>query len=153
MADAKQPAALGLNPAFVGFLMGAAALILVLVHFVAGPFAPQQGADVTLGELASGMAKAAARDLIGMEQPAPQTLPWDIDRVLRASVMGVGGLAVVCGIIGLVKHNNARLCSAAICLGAGAIFVQLFTWVLVLVLCALVLIAFFNMIGDIVPWA
>ncbi|MGC9420775.1 MAG: hypothetical protein ACP5EN_17555, partial [Rhodovulum sp.] len=46
---------------WLGFATGAAALILTIVVFWAGPFAPQQTAGVSLGELAAEIAKSAAR--------------------------------------------------------------------------------------------
>ena len=61
----------------VGFLFGAAALILVLVHFWAGPFAPQQDAAVSIGEIAAEIRNSAVRGLteatwaVHHPQPAP----------------------------------------------------------------------------------
>jgi len=42
------------------FVIGAIALLLVLVQFAAGPFASQQRASVTVGEIAAEMREAEA---------------------------------------------------------------------------------------------
>ena len=140
------------SAALLGFVLGGLALIFVVFHFVSGPFAPQQDVSVTFGELASGMAKSAARDMIGLAQPAPEAVPWDLDRMLRGGAAVVAGLAIMLGVWGLVRHENTRLCSAAIVLGSGAIAAQFFTAVLFVIIGALILIAFFNMIGDWSPF-
>ena len=140
------------NCALTGFVLGGVALIWVIFHFVSGPFAPQTDMSVTLGELASDAVKSAARDMIGLQQPAPETLPWDIDRVLRGAAIVAGGIAILLGVAGLTRHENNRMSVAAIVLGGGAIVAQAFIWALLLVLCALVVTAFLNMIGDWSPF-
>lgn len=153
MSATSDPRPALLNCALLGFVLGGAALIFVLVHFVSGPFAPQPQTAVSLGELASGMVKSAARDMMGMQQPAPEALPWDIDRILRGAGMAVGGMAIMLGILGLVRGESPRLSTAAMVLGTGAIVVQMFFWALAMILCTLLLIAFVNMIGDWSPFA
>lgn len=44
-----------------GFATGAAALVLTLVLFWAGPFVPRQAASVRIGEMAAEIAQSAAR--------------------------------------------------------------------------------------------
>ena len=61
---------------WLGFATGASALILTIVIFWAGPFAPQQSAGVSLGELAADIAKSAARSVAGQ----PFQLSWNVDR-------------------------------------------------------------------------
>ena len=128
-------------------------MIWVIFHFVSGPFAPQAETSVTFGELASGMVKSAARDLAGMDQPTPDPVPWDVDRVLKAIATVAGGLAMMLGILGFARHESKRLSLAAITLGVGEITAQFFVAAFAMVLCALVLIAFFQMIGEWSPFS
>lgn len=122
-----------------GFALGAAALLLVLVHFWAGPFAPQQNVGVSLGDLAAEMRESALRGLAGEPQPAPEPLPWDIDRVLEAVSAALAGLAIVAALAGLIRHEARRPAVAGIALGIGAVTFQLVTWA-VLVLAGAILI-------------
>lgn len=50
--------------------------------FWAGPFAPQQSARVSLGELAAEVGQSAVRKVIGMKQPDPKPIQRDIDDFL-----------------------------------------------------------------------
>jgi len=123
-----------------GFVLGAAALLLVLVHFWAGPFAPQQSVGVSLGDLAAEMRESALRGLKGEAQPAPAPLPWDIDRVLEAVAATFAGLAIVSALAGLIRREARRPAAAGIALGAAAVTFQIFTWA-VLVVVGVILIA------------
>ncbi|MDX5384114.1 MAG: hypothetical protein LPJ92_13860, partial [Rhodobacterales bacterium] len=91
-----------------GFAAGAAALILTLVLFWAGPFAPQQSAGVSIGELAAEIAKSAARSVAGQPQPAPVPVPRTIDDHLAVAVGVLAGLAVVLGVASLIRHEHKR---------------------------------------------
>ncbi len=144
-ASATRPVA-----SLISFAVGAAALLLVLVHFGAGPFAPQQRASVTVGEIAAEMRKAATRKLLGKPNPAPKAKPWTIDRVLNLVAAMLAGLAVIAGIAGLVRRENWRLAAGGIVLGAGAVAFQFFTWAVLMVLGGLILIAIIQNIGDII---
>lgn len=95
----QKPVAFGLS----GLLLGGFALCLVLVHFVSGPFAPQQELGVTLGELTSDIFKSAARDMVGRAQPAPETIPWNIDRILRGAKMAGAVVAMLLGLAALLR--------------------------------------------------
>ncbi len=92
------------------FVIGAIALLLVLVQFAAGPFAPQQRASVTVGEIAAEMREAAKRKLQGKLNPAPQAEPWTIDRVLKTVAAVLAGLAVIAGIFGIMRRESWRDC-------------------------------------------
>lgn len=119
---------------YMGFLLGAVALILVLTHFWAGPFAPQQRASVSVGEIAAEMRESAKRALTGATQPAPESPPWDIDRVLKAVTGALAALAAVLGVFAFVRHESRRPAIGAVALGAAAVTFQLFTWMVLAIL-------------------
>ncbi|MEP4196559.1 MAG: hypothetical protein ABJL99_13100 [Aliishimia sp.] len=131
-----------------GLILGALALFGILVHFVSGPFAPQQDLGVGLGELAADVLKSAARDLAGREQPAPQPIAWDIDRIFRATAMGASVIALMLGVIALLRDENKRIAKAAMFVGVSAIVVSFFIWTLMLVLGVILVLAFTSMFGD-----
>lgn len=141
---AAPPAVLG----WTGFAVGAAALILTLVVFWAGPFAPQQAAGVTLGELAADIAKSAARSVAGQPQPAPVAPARDIDDYLAIGVGVLAGLAVVLGVAALIRRENARAAVSGIALGGLAVSVQLFTVTVMMIAGGLVIAALIYALRD-----
>ena len=76
---------------WLGFAIGGTALLLTLVTFWAGPFAPQQAAGINLGELAAEIAKSAARSVAGQPQPAAVSAAKTIDDYLGICVGGARG--------------------------------------------------------------
>ncbi len=132
----------------IGFAIGAAALLLVLMHFWAGPLAPQQDVGVSIGELAGEIRDSAARALSGEQQPAAATAPWDIDRILKLVVAILAGTAVVLGLFAFIRGETWRLATGAIALGATAMIFQVFVWVLVIFLCFFAAMMFLQMLGG-----
>ena len=134
---------------FVGLGMGAAALLIVFVHFWAGPFSPQQRAAVTVGEIAADMRQAAVRKLKGLPQPKPVSAPWDSDRILSVVAALFAGIAVVAGVVGLVRRETWRPAVGGMALGIGAVAFQVFTWAILLVVGALIIVAIIQNITGI----
>ena len=127
------------NLGWLGFIVGAAALILTLVIFWAGPFAPQQTAGVTLGELAADIAKSAARSMAGQPQPEPVSQPLTIDDYLEIGIGVLAGLAVVIGMAALIRHEQKRAAISGIALGGLAVGIQLFAWSVMMIVGGLVI--------------
>lgn len=126
---------------WIGFCLGAAALMLVLVHFWIGPLAPQHSTGVTIGGIAAEMRQAATDAIKGKPRPEAVATPWDTDRVLRALAAGLAGLGVVAGLAALVRRENWRPAAAAIAMAGGAILFQVFTWIILVVAGVLILTA------------
>lgn len=122
-----------------GFVTGAAALMFTLIVFWAGPFAPQQDAGVTLGELAADIAKSAARSVAGQPQPAPAAPVRDIDDYLQVAVGALAGLAIILGTAAMIRHETRRAAMSGIALGGLAVGLQLFAWTIMMVVGALVI--------------
>ncbi len=131
-----------------GFAMGAVALLLTLVVFWAGPFAPQQATGVSLGELAADIAQSAARSVVGQSQPEPVSPPRDIDDYLEILVGVAAGVAIVLGVAALVRHEHKRAAVSGIALGGLAIGVQLFAYTIMLIAGALVISAVVYALRD-----
>lgn len=118
---------------WLGFALGAAALVMTMVTFWAGPFAAQQSAGVSLGELAAEIAKSAARSVAGQDQPAPMVAARNIDDYLRIGVSLLAGLAIVAGVASFARHEGKRAAFSGITLGGLAVGFQLFTWAIMLI--------------------
>ena len=131
-----------------GFALGGAALLLVLVVFVAGPFAPQHTVGVTLGEIAAEAGKATLRNWLGMEQPAPQTAAWTIDRTLWVAGIALGTVAVLSGALALIRRERRDLATWAIGLGIAALSIQFLASAMMIILGVLVLCALIYALGD-----
>jgi hypothetical protein len=138
----------GATLGWLGFAVGAAALILTLVIFWAGPFAPQQTAGVSLGELAADIAKSAARSVAGQPQPQPVAPPRTIDDHLEIGVGALAGLAIVIGVASLVRHESQRAALSGIALGGLAVGFQLFTWSIMMIVGALVIMGIMVALRD-----
>ena len=133
----------------LSFVVGAATLLLVLVHFWSGPFAPQADVSVSIGEIAADIRQSALRALAGEAQPAPEALPWDFDRVLKAIAGGLAGLSVILAAGAVLRHESRRPAIAGAILGGGAILFQLFTWAILMIAGALILTAIVGNIPGI----
>ncbi len=139
------------NPVFgwAGFCLAALALFAALFVFWAGPFAPQQSAGVTLGELAAELGKSTLRAAAGMEQPAPVAPTRDLDDFLQIGVAMLGGLAIVVSVIGILRHEKRRPAIAGVVIGTGAILFQFFAMAFFAFLGALVIMGLLNSFSDV----
>lgn len=118
---------------WLGFALGAAALVLTMVTFWAGPFAPQQSVGVSLGELAAEIAKSAARSAAGQSPPEPTPPVRNIDDYLKICVSLLAGLAITAGFASFIRHERKRAALSGIALGGLAVGFQLFTWTIMLI--------------------
>ncbi len=134
---------------FFGVILGACALLIVMIHFWIGPFTPQQDISVSIGEIAGEIRQAATRALTGAAQPEPQVNPWNIDDTLKLIGTLLAGSAVVLGIIGYIRHEAKRPIIGALALGIGAILFQMITWAILLVVGVILLIGIMQNMGEI----
>ncbi|NOE26681.1 hypothetical protein [Ruegeria sp. HKCCD6157] len=139
------------NPVFgwVGFCIASLALLAALFVFWAGPFAPQQTAGVSLGELAAEIGKSTLRAAAGMEQPEPVARARDLDDFLRIGVAMLGGLAIVISAVGILRHEKRRPAIAGMVIGTGAILFQFFAFAFFALLGVLVIMALLNSFSDV----
>lgn len=134
---------------WAAFGSGAAALILVIAVFWAGPFAPQQPVGVSLGDLAAEIAKSAARAATGQEAPPPRPVPRNLDDYLNVATGVLAGLAVVLGLVSFVRHEAKRAAFSGIALGGLAIGFQLFAWTIMMIVGALMIASLVYAMRDV----
>jgi len=109
----------------LGFVLGAAALLLILVEIFAGPFAPPPDAAQSLDMIADDLRATAERALSGEEPAEPAAQPWDTDRVISTIAGLMAGLAIILGVLGFVRQEAARSALGAIVLGAATVAIYL----------------------------
>ena len=118
---------------WAAFGSGTMALVMVIVIFWAGPFAPQQPVGVSLGDMAAEIAKSAARAATGQETPPPLPVSRTLDDYLNVATGILAGLAVVFGLVSFIQHEAKRAAVSGIVLGGLAIGVQLFAWTIMMI--------------------
>ena len=133
---------------WMGFAVGSAALILTMAIFWAGPFAPQQSAGVSLGELGAEMAKSAARSVADQPQPAPVAPTRSIDDYLAVGVAVLAGLSIILGIAALIRHEQRRAALSGIALGVMAVSFQVFTWAIMMIVGTMVIVGLVYAMRD-----
>lgn len=138
------------NPVFgwIGFFIASVAMFAALFVFWAGPFAPQQTAGVSLGELAAEIGKSTLRSVAGVEQPEPVAPVRDLDDYLQIGVSMLGGLAIFLSVVGVLRHEKLRPAVAGIAIGLGAILFQFFAWTVMALLGVLLIMALLHSMSD-----
>ena len=130
-----------------GMLCGCAALIVVVLHFWAGPLAPQKTLERSLAETAVNFAKEVVR--VAKDEPAEvRRRGWDADDTVRVAGAALATLAILLAVFGFVRKENYRPGVAASVLGASAIAFQFFTWFALALLGCLLIFAVLSMFGD-----
>lgn len=132
-----------------GFAAGAAAFILVLVHFWAGPFAPQQGVTISIGEMAAEIREAATRAISGEAQPEATVTDWTLDKTIKLVAAVLAGLAVILGLAGMIRRETWRPAAGAITLGVAAVVFQMFVWAAMLIVGCILLFAIIQNVDGI----
>jgi hypothetical protein len=110
---------------FTGIAVGAVALMLVLVQFWAGPFAPKPALEQTVAEKAVAIRDATLAALKGEEAPPPPPPPGkDLDELLQLAGAVLGGLAIIFAVVGAAMREPLRVAGGAAVLGGSAIAFQ-----------------------------
>lgn len=133
---------------FLGIAFGAVALLLVLVHFWAGPFSPQPTLESTVAEKAVAIRDATVAALKGEEvrDYAPPS-EMNLDKALAVSGSVLGGIAVILGVLGFAKKESARVAGGAAVLGAGAIAFQFAAVAVGAIVVAILIAAVISQLG------
>ena len=134
--------------ALIGLAVGALALLMGLVHFWAGPFAPQKPVETSIAEAAVEIRDAAMRAMKGEEPPPPERAEWNIDRTIETATGSFGGLAIVLAMVGFVAREPKRNVAGAVFLGASALAFQFFTWFALALIGAILSGALLTAFGD-----
>lgn len=133
---------------WVGIALGAAALILALVHFYAGPFSPQPTLEDVVAEKAVAIKRATVAALKGENPPAREDARrLDADRLAHGAVAVMGGIAVVLAVIGFARKEAPRVAGGAVCLGVAAIAFQFLTVALGVIVLAILIASVVGALG------
>jgi hypothetical protein len=113
---------------FFGIAVGAAALMLAIVHFWAGPFSPpQQTLEESVAEKAVAIRDATIAALKGEKAEAPPPPPprgRDLDELTRIATGVLGGLALILGVVSAAAHEPLRVAAGGVFLGGAAMAFQ-----------------------------
>ena len=132
-----------------GIAVGGIALLVAVVHFWAGPFAPQKSVERTVAETAVAIRDATVAALKGEEiqDRAPDSNSFDIDRTLMLSASVLGGIALILAVVGFAMGEPARAAGGAAILGAGAIAFQFAVVALGAIILAILVAAVIGELG------
>ena len=114
--------------ASLGMLLGAVALAVAAVHYVAGPFDREPPLDEVVADKAKTLYEAL-REQFNDEamtpapesRPAPVTERSGIDRTLRVVTAACGAIAVALAFAGFARREDPRTCGGAAVLGVAAL--------------------------------
>ncbi|MEL6267422.1 MAG: hypothetical protein AAFR52_17540 [Pseudomonadota bacterium] len=119
--------------AMAGFGLGAIGLMLVMVHFWAGPFAPQPALEDVIADTAVGIRAAAERAMSGAPA-AVEARAYDIDDILRIVGPVLAGTALIASLAAFATGAPWRLAAGGVVLGGTAILFQVVTWIAMVVI-------------------
>ncbi len=123
---------------FSAMILGATALMVVILHFWTGPLAPQKSVERTIAEIAVNISREVAR--VVRDKPAvTKPRAWNIDDTIRLAGAALAALALILAAVGFVRREDFRPAVMGASLGGGAIAFQFVTW-LALVALGLVLL-------------
>jgi len=133
---------------YIGVALGGVALLLALIHFWAGPFAPQPNLETVVAERAVEIRQATIRALQGDTAPEKKTEQWDADRLTQVVTAALGGLAIVFAAVAFVRREGTRAVAAGALLGASAIAFQFLSWLAIALLVVILISAVLQSLGG-----
>ena len=116
-----------------GIVVGSMALLLVLVHFWAGPFSPpptSTAMESFVHKKVTSIRQAAIDAVKGkplQQDKQVEVAPvsqYDNDKIADIVAVVLGGLAVILAVISFVRHEPKRIAGGAVALGLSAITFQ-----------------------------
>lgn len=141
-------AGMGSKLGMIGIICGAVALLLALVHFYAGPFAPQPTLETSIAEKAVEIRDATVAALSGEEiEKKAFTSEMNLDQAVQVFTAVLGGLAVILGVAGWARRESKRVAIGAAFLGAFAIAFQFLGVALGVIVFAIILGAVLSQLG------
>jgi hypothetical protein len=143
MKDNKSPLS------FLGIGVGAVALMLALVHFWAGPFAPKPSLEQVVAHKAVLIQDAARAALKGevAQAPARSSSNYDLDWVVSLATAVLGGIAVILAVMGVALKEPVRVAGGAAILGVGAIAFQFAALALAVLVVVILISAVLGTLG------
>ena len=105
--------------------VGAAALLLAIVHFWAGPFSPQPTIESTIADKAVAIRDATVAALKGEEVVEKKQERWNLDRIAQIATGVMAGLAIVLSVVSFAMHEPIRVGVGGVILGGTALAFQI----------------------------
>ena len=132
---------------YFGIAIGGLALLLALVHFWAGPFAPTPTLETTIADKAASIRTATLKALKGEEYREVSATSWDKDRITYAITALLGGAALILSVLAVAKQEPTRVALGGAVLGVSAIIFQFLAMYLMALLVVLLVCAVLSSIG------
>jgi len=131
---------------WIGFLCGALALGISVVHFYTGPLVKEPTlTEATAEKIMSFKQKALS---VFKKRPKQTTTNkkdknshWNLDQKLDLSAVILGVFALIFATVGFIRHENVRAIGMGGAFGLGAILFQLINWAVAFV-AVIILIGF-----------
>ena len=132
---------------YIGLALGGAALLLAVVHFWAGPFAPQASIGTEIADKAAAIRDSTLAALKGEAYGQEAASPWNADRFTQIIVAVAGGLAVILGVLAFVQNAPRRLAGTAVSLGIGALVFQFYPVYVITILSILLILYIISFVS------
>jgi len=133
----------------IGIGVGAAALLLALISFWAGPFSPQPTLETTVAEKAASIRHAAIEALKGKEVKKSYTKSnWDTDKVIDVIIPVTSVLAILLGLFSFITKGPTHIAGGAAALGVSAIAFQFIAMYAMALLVVLLICAVLGSLGG-----
>lgn len=133
---------------WVGIAFGSIALIVALVHFYAGPFAPQPTLEQAVAEKAVAIKKATIAALKGeVVEAEKRSTRFNADRIIEIAIAVIAGFAIIFAAISFAKKESYRIAIGAAGLGAAAIAFQFLTIALGAIIFVILVAAILGSLG------
>lgn len=142
---------------WIGFICGALALGISIVHFYTGPLVKEPSlSQVATQKVMSLKQKALSKfkgDKQTNEKPnapeAEQDERWNLDEKLDLSAVILGFLALVFASVAFIRHENIRASGMAGAFGVGTILFQFLNWAIAFAaVIAIIGITFFKLARE-----
>lgn len=129
----------------MGLVLGALALLVAVIAFWSPPAAPPASAKDRIGAVRD----AAVSAVFGVKVEAVEVArPWHQARWLALAIAVAAVLAIIGGLVGWVRGENARYGGAATLLGVTALVFQFVASVVPALLAVLLIAALVTAFGD-----
>jgi hypothetical protein len=111
---------------FTGIALGAAALLLAVLHFLAGPLTPKPALEEVVSDKVRSIKQAANEKLKGEKNEIQvNSSDIDTDQIVAIFYSTLAAIAVIFGVFGWAKNEPFREASGAVIMGGIAIIFQI----------------------------
>lgn len=135
----------------IAIALGAAALLLAIVHFWGGPFTEEPPIEIGVAEKAVAIRDATMAALKGEEYKpvaeVSQRPRRDLDQIAQLATGVMAGAAIVLAVLSLALHEPFRVAAGGVILGSAALAFQFVILAIALIFLALLIGAVLGELG------